>query len=309
MSEGSPSVEPVADVSENVTTLVTHFQKLIAILTEEDEATPEARLNTFDTEWQKAVTAKGKLRFASKKTNKLALSDNLTRENWMTQLALSNFCHPYFMKIKHEMLVDVVGLTWTDIGTDKPKTGTELQNPELVALLQSKKNLTPEEWSDLWLLRQDHYIKVGDNYLRPEQKDISEEKWKECFSNNKTFCLEDAEMDEMPATFRERFLHIVNRFCLNAITIDDKGRTAVYSPALNDKMAKMIEISTEEEEQLEFLQHYFMPIYDIDERLFIQYVGYLADYIRDGKDDGKMRHITDRSAAVYLVFRQLKILQ
>ena len=61
------------------------------------------------------------------------------------------------------------GLTWREIGSKKPKTGTEIYNQPLAAALQQKFEFSPEELCEfqVYELCFNSYIKVGDKYFRP----------------------------------------------------------------------------------------------------------------------------------------------
>ena len=65
------------------------------------------------------------------------------------------------------------GLKWESAGTAKPTKGTELNNEKLADALVSKLEFTNKEWDKFEIsgLRKDHFIKSGDMYFKPSEKE------------------------------------------------------------------------------------------------------------------------------------------
>ncbi len=62
-----------------------------------------------------------------------------------------------------------LGLKWKEAGSDKPSTGTEIQNELLAAALQKKIEFKKEEWEKFQVanLSSDSYVKAGNRYFKP----------------------------------------------------------------------------------------------------------------------------------------------
>jgi hypothetical protein len=64
-----------------------------------------------------------------------------------------------------------LGLKWKEAGSEKPSTGTEIQNKFLAAALQKQDEFTQEEWAKFQVagLSSNSYIKAGDRYFKPSE--------------------------------------------------------------------------------------------------------------------------------------------
>lgn len=61
------------------------------------------------------------------------------------------------------------GLRWENVGPTKPAFGQELDKPQLCEALDDKTEFTQQEWDGFGItnLRNDHFVKRGDDYFRP----------------------------------------------------------------------------------------------------------------------------------------------
>jgi len=71
------------------------------------------------------------------------------------------------------MRANELGLQWNEIGPKEPLTGTEIENEDLSLALQGKVEFTNEEFDEFQMfdLKEDSYVKVGDTYFKPAAKD------------------------------------------------------------------------------------------------------------------------------------------
>ena len=69
------------------------------------------------------------------------------------------------------------GLRWLVAGDTEPTTGHNLQNANLAEALQKKTEFTQQEWDAFGIkdLREDHIIKSGNSYFKPDVTSPSEE--------------------------------------------------------------------------------------------------------------------------------------
>jgi hypothetical protein len=63
------------------------------------------------------------------------------------------------------------GLTWREVGSEKPIVGAEIENAKLAAELELKLEFTQEEWDgfEVAYLSRDSYIKAGNKYFMPRE--------------------------------------------------------------------------------------------------------------------------------------------
>jgi hypothetical protein len=64
-----------------------------------------------------------------------------------------------------------LGLKWTEAGSEKPSTGTDIKNDLLAAALQKQVECKNEEWGKFQVagLSSSSYIKIGDRYFKPAE--------------------------------------------------------------------------------------------------------------------------------------------
>jgi hypothetical protein len=100
-----------------------------------------------------------------------------------------------------------LGLQWKDVGSEKPSTGTEIENELLAAALQKQVQFKREEWQKFreeWQkcekngknvvkLSSDSYIKSGDRYFKPITSELKllpvskqlQERWRDAYRDNR----------------------------------------------------------------------------------------------------------------------------
>jgi hypothetical protein len=87
------------------------------------------------------------------------------------------------------------GLKWKDVGSEKPSTGTEIENELLAAALQKQVEFKREEWKKIHAgkLSSDSYIKSGDRYFKPTASELKllpvskqlQERWRDAYRDNR----------------------------------------------------------------------------------------------------------------------------
>ena len=93
--------------------------------------------------------------------------------NWTGQAAILN---DSFLANLDQLLQaeykTALGLKWQNVGSSKPAMGQELEHQQLCEALGDKTEFTQHEWDgfNITNLREDHFVKSGDNYFKPAAK-------------------------------------------------------------------------------------------------------------------------------------------
>ena len=68
------------------------------------------------------------------------------------------------------LLTTALGLKWKYVGSEKPSTGTEIENELLAAALQKQVEFKQDDWQNFHVvnLSSDSHIKSGDRYFKPD---------------------------------------------------------------------------------------------------------------------------------------------
>ena len=70
-------------------------------------------------------------------------------------------------------IVSASGLSWKQVGRERPLVGRELLHPELAAAIATSCQVPAETWERIGErgLKMDHFIQVGGRYYQPAQRD------------------------------------------------------------------------------------------------------------------------------------------
>lgn len=104
------------------------------------------------------------------------LSDRLVHEQKILTAQLQN--SKIDMSVLMRSLGVTPGLAWKDVGSEKPKTGTEIDNQPLAVALQERVEFSHKELDTFNVhdLSYNSCIKVGDKYFQPGSPERSIEK-------------------------------------------------------------------------------------------------------------------------------------
>ena len=90
-----------------------------------------------------------------------------TDEEWAA-FDIEDLCRDHFIQ-------SVPGVKWKDVGSQKPSTGTEIQNKVLALELQRRLDFSPEELDHILIASPslESYIKVNGTYFKPDESVVS----------------------------------------------------------------------------------------------------------------------------------------
>ena len=133
------------------------------------------------------------------------------------------------------------GLKWEKIGTEKPKTGYELSNPELAAALKNDGlEFTREKIDGFGVsdLTCSGYIKVGEEYFKPAEEKEEEEKETPKPASLRGTLLAGTDLSRM-------FLHGVDFERADMGKTDDFGATNLYESGLQRARLRYVGVKGE----------------------------------------------------------------